>query len=160
MPIAITLPTLANVPAKTILPQNAWFTHLPTAGTALIFKIKTGSFSRSITKVERKVASSVGIVAKDRSVITEVTNTFKFTVDEFTADLETLMNLSQSSGTGRVWVRDPDDATGFAALMTNEFSCTVAMDGEFSLDPANFSEVSFTVDVLGTFTYNFDEATV
>lgn len=159
MPIAATLPTVTNDPTKTILPQNCYLTFLPTSGSAQNFKLKSGSISRSITKIERKVPSTGGTIVRDRTVVTEVINTLKFTLDEFTADVQTLMNTANNVGTARLWVKDPDDAANTAAILTNEFSCTITQEGEMPLDPSNFTEVTFTADILGTFTYTFDGAT-
>lgn len=160
MPIAITLPTLDSNPAKTILPQRAWITVLPSGGSALVFKITTGSFSKSVEKKERDTAQADGTILTDRSIVTKVKRGFKFTLDEFSADVATLMNATQITGTARVWARDPDDAVGVASYMTNEFSCTIVQDGDFTLDPADWAKVSFAVDILGTFTNTFDAATV
>lgn len=159
MTIAVTLPTLANDPTKTILPQRCWITILPTSGSAMVFKITTGGFSRTVEKKKREVAAASGIVSADRSVTTRIENSFKFTLDEFSADVATLMNAAQTDGTARVWAKDPSDGATVAAYMSNEFSCSVSQDGEFSLDPADWTKATFTCEVLGTLTHGFDVST-
>ena len=161
MPIAVTVPSVTNDPTKTILPQHLYITILPSGGSAVSFKPKTASLSTSVTKVERKVATvgGGGTVVRDRTVVTEVTRTLKFTLDEYSTDVATLLSTPNLAGTARLWVKDPADAANTAAMLTNEFSMTCTQEGDMNLDSSNFTEVQFTMDVLGTFTLSFDAST-
>lgn len=159
MPIPATLPVITASPGDTIVGQKNIFGFLETAGIQKNFRCKEISFTRGVDKIERKIPDADGSLITDRVVITGKKISFKVTLDEFTADTMIFFNSAQKVGSGRFWMKDPDDAANTAALISNEFACTVYLDGDVSFKPDAFSEFSLTVEITGAFTLTRDGAT-
>lgn len=159
MPIAVTLPNVVASPGDTIVGQKSYFAFLQGAGPQKNFFLKSASFSQSAEKLARDTILADGTVGPDRQVVTKVTKTVKVVVDEFTTDILTFINSPQQVGSGRLWVKDPDDAANTAALLSNEFTCTVTVDGEISFSREAFSEVTLNIDITSAFTLTRDGST-
>jgi hypothetical protein len=153
MPITATLPVVVPDPTQTILGQRCIFAFLPTGGSQVNFRAKVAGYSRSISKLPRKVAGTNGRIKTDRTVVTEFAETAKLTFDEFSANLmTTFFNVAQASGTARIWILDPSDAATTASLMTGEFPCDCIIEGDTNFQMDQFSDTVLSVeasDIMG-----------
>lgn len=157
MPITNALPVVAAVPDDTIVGQKVIFAFLETAGTQKNYRAKVAAISRSLEKLERKVPDTDGSLIVDRSVVTSKTITIKLTLDELSSDACTqFLSQAQALGTGRLFVKDPDDAALECSLLTNVFNCAVTLEGDITLQADQFTEYSLNVAITGTFTIERD----
>jgi len=159
MPIPVTLPNVNPDPTKTIVGQGCQFSFLVSGGTQKNYKGKISIEYAEPEKVERKVPSTGGALIVDRTVILSRTLSAKLTVDEFSTDNLIFLNSVSQSGTGRLWIRDPDDAANTVALLSNEFNCVVSASGSIAFDQATFAEFTVNIEINGTFTLTADGST-
>jgi hypothetical protein len=159
MPIAVTLPSVSPVPGNTIVAQTIIFALLPTAGSQLNFRVKAVAISSNRTMLDRKVASA-GVLIKDRSMVIENAQQIRLTFDEFDANFfAEFVNKVQVAGTGRLWIKDPDDAANTAAWLSNEFSCVARLEGEIPFAMDAYAEATVVLELTGALTFTRDGST-
>jgi hypothetical protein len=151
------MPSVSAVPGDTIVGQKVIFAFLETSGTQKNYRCKVASISRTLNKIERKVPDTDGSLIIDRSVVTEKTIAMKLTLDELSTDAATqFLSQAQAIGTGRLFVKDPSDAALVASILTNEFNCSVTLEGDLTLQADQFTEFTLNVAITGTFTITRD----
>lgn len=161
MAIAITLPSVTDAPTKTIVGQACQFSFLVTAGTQKNYKGKITINYADPEKLERKtpVVSGGGALEVSRTVILGRVLSATLILDTFGTDDVIFLNTVSQSGTGRFWIRDPDDAVSTVALLSNEFNCVVYGSGTLAFDQASFAEFTVNIAINGAFTLTPDGAT-
>lgn len=161
MPIAVTLPSVTDAPTKTIVGQACQFSFLKTGGTQKNYRGKISLEYSEPEKVERKtpVVGGGGALEVSRTVIIGRTLSGKLTLDTFGTDDVIFLNEVSQSGTGRFWIRDPDDAVNTVALLSNEFNCVVFGSGTLAFDQTTFAEFTVNIAINGTFTLTPDGST-
>lgn len=161
MAVPITLPTISADPTKTIVGQTLIFGFIPTGGSQENVLVNVASLTPNVEKIERKkLNTTTGLIAIDRTVVTATSWTMRLTTDEMTTELLAYYNDPYRVGAARLWVGDPDDAANTVSILTDEFNCTVSPDGETSFQNDQFSEFALMVTINGAFVLNFDEATI
>ena len=157
MPIAATLPTETADPTKSIVGQKIYFGFLPSGGSQENILVDVASLTPNVEKLEReKVNTTSGLIETDRTVVTKTKWTLRVTSDEMTANMLNYYNNPYRTGTGRIWIEDPDDAANTVSLLSNEFNCTCTPDGDSSFQRDQFSEFAIMVDINGTLSFTQD----
>ena len=161
MPIAATLPSVTATPGDTIIGRKVVFAHLPTAGTQKNFLCTVADYKRDVQTLPRKaVDGTSGLIITDRDPVIEVSEEITLGFDEIGADaLALFFNATSSTGTSRLWIKDPDDASNTAALLTNEFASTVRMAGAGSFRRDQYFDYTVTVKALAPITWTRDGST-
>lgn len=160
MAITVALPSVSRTPARTVVAQRCIFAfQLNGTGTQENLVGESATFNRAISKLERKIANSSGVLIVDRLVVIDRMDKFTIVFDEFTAEVLAFVNAVQRNGLARLWFKDPRDAALTAALMTNEFLCTVTFEGDVALTKDNFSQATLTVQALADVTLSADAST-
>ena len=156
MPISDSLPTVTVDPTDTILGSEIIFAFLPSGGSQENFRAKVADLTPDVQKLERKAPDANGLLVTDRTVVTGQKWTLRLTSDEFNTSFIAYINTIYRTGTGKLWVVDPDDAANTASFLSNEFNCTCSPSGSMSMGAEQFTEGAIDVDINGTFTITRD----
>jgi hypothetical protein len=116
--------------------------------TCIIFEALRVSGTPDQQTYQFRRPDSGGVSRRVRSILTQQDETFTFQFDQ-AKRLPAIFSglIGRKSGTATIWFRDPDDATGYAALVSEtDFSATLLTEGSVEFGGGTGTLPSFRLE--------------
>ncbi|EIP96875.1 hypothetical protein OpiT1DRAFT_01302 [Opitutaceae bacterium TAV1] len=159
------LPAVNFDPSKTIIPTKTYAVWTPAGGGATAVPLigKIANYEQTLDTVKREAPGTDNLLRADRIVAIRQTEILKL-------ELEDVKLLGEVFGDGRFsglkngkvkfYITDPDDALNTAAIITNEFACSVTLDGGMGLTANEVTKATLAFEAKEPVEFEVDASTV